>query len=229
MEQIVKANSRTARLHRGIRRAQQGISLLFTIIALVVVMLTALAVTQSIDTSAAIVGNLSFRQDALMASNVASEQAIGWLRGKIATAGALDADLPAEGYYATSLDKLDVTGARTSTSEQLPVVNWDGACGGLAPAAYLDCATTPFTPASIKGNKVQWVITRLCSKVGAEDATNPCARPPGGGGGGGPADRNEPSGSGRLADPQRSPYYRIVVRAQGSRNSVTYTETLVHF
>ncbi|TFY97032.1 pilus assembly PilX family protein [Ramlibacter humi] len=226
----MKAGHRNLRLRRGLKRAQQGISLLFTIIALVVVMLTALAVTHSIDTSAAIVGNLSFRQDALMASNVASEQAVDWLRGKIAVSGALEADLPNEGYYATSRDQLDVTGTRTTAAARLPVVNWDGACLGLESSTYLDCTTLPFTPTSgVKGNKVQWVITRLCGNAGAEDGLNPCARPPSDGSSGGPADRSEPTGAGRLQDPQRSPYYRILVRVQGARNSVTYTETLVHF
>ena len=34
---------------------------------------------------------------------------------------------------------------------------------------------------------------------------------------------------GRLTTGQASPYYRIIVRVEGPRNTVSYTESLVHF
>jgi type IV pilus assembly protein PilX len=212
---------------RSAHCGQRGASLLFVLMALVVLGLAGVALSRSIDTGTLILGNLGFRQDALMASNTGSELAIAWLQATVAGT-ALEADIPARGYYASSMDKLDVTGNKTSATNKLALVNWDGSCGGADPATYLHCDTTPFTGAPINGNTVQWLITRLCDSGGPASGANLCARPSADDAAG-TADRGELSAGGRILKAEPSPYFRILVRVRGPRGTTTYTETLVHF
>jgi Tfp pilus assembly protein PilX len=211
----------------GARRAQQGISLIFALMALVILGLGAVALTRSIDSGTLVMGNLSFKQDALVASGSGAEEAMQWLQTNN-TGTNLNEDVPDRGYYASSIDRLDPAGTRTSTSNPLPVVNWDANCLGLDAGTYSSCTVRPYRGVDVNANRVQWVITRLCDGPGAPSGANLCARPSAGGGGG-PKDRGELQPGGRLTGTVASPYFRIIVRVEGPRNTVSYTESLVHF
>ena len=67
-------------LSRATRRAQRGMSMLFALMALVILGLGAVALTRSVDTGTLIMGNLGFKQDTLAASSSGAEQAIAWLQ-----------------------------------------------------------------------------------------------------------------------------------------------------
>jgi Tfp pilus assembly protein PilX len=208
------------------RRTQRGVSMLFTLMAMVILGFGAVALTRSVDTGTLIMGNLSFRQDAVMSSSSGAEEAIAWLATK-QSGNTLNADIEASGYYASAIEGLDPTGTRTSSSNKLPIVNWDGACMGLSNTEYSTCTITPVTGADVNGNKVKFVITRLCDSVGVPTGTNLCIRPA-------VAASNNVRDRGQLRGPRLTqgiagPYYRIIVRVQGPRNTVSYTESLVHF
>jgi type IV pilus assembly protein PilX len=210
-----------------LRRAQRGLSMLFTLMALVVLAFGAVALTRSVDTGTLIMGNLGFKQDALVSASTGAEQAVGWLQTNIAGT-TLNANDPDHGYYASSIDKLDPTGTHTSTTNKLPLVNWDGDCTGAVLGTFENCDVLPFTGSNVNGNKVQWVITRLCDNVGAPSGTNLCVRP---------AvaatstalERGELNPGGRISTGIASPYFRVIVRVEGPRNTVSFTETLIHF
>lgn len=212
---------------RAVRGSQRGISLLFALMSLVILGFAAVALTRSVDTGTLIMGNLAFKQDAVFASSSGAEEAMTWLKANINSA-ALNSDDLANGYYASSKDKLDVTGNKTSATNKLAVVNWMGNCGGVDAANYDSCSVLPFTGTKVNGNQIQWIITRLCDTTGAAGGSNLCVRP---------AttatstasERGELTAGGRISAGIASPYYRIVVRAEGARNTVSYTETLVHF
>lgn len=209
------------------RRLQRGVTLLFALMALVVLGFAAVALTRSVDTGTLIMGNLGFKQDTMVAGGSGAEQAIAWLKTNVG-GNALDGDLPANGYYASSRDKLDPTGGKTSAANRLPLVNWDGNCQGAASGSYDNCDALASTGADVNGNKIQWVITRLCDSVGSASGANRCARPA-------TAststsrERGELTPGGRISSAVASPYFRIVVRIAGPRNTVSYTESLVHF
>lgn len=206
---------------------QRGISLLFALMALVVIGFAAVALTRSVDTGTLIMGNLSFKNDTLVASSAGAEQAVTWLQANI-NSTALDADQTASGYYASSRDQLDPTGGKTSATDKRPLVNWDGTCQGAAAGTYENCEVLPFTGTAVNGNKVQWVITRLCDTTGVPGGSNLCIRPA-------TAttsttsERGELTSGGRISSAVASPFYRIIVRIEGPRNTVSYTETLLHF
>ena len=210
-----------------VRPAQRGISLLFALMALVILTFGAIALVRSVDTGTLVMGNLSMKQDTLAASSSASEQAIAWLQTNI-NGSTLDSNNPAAGYYASSLDKLDPTGNLTSSTTPLSLVNWDGNCNGAADGTYATCDTLAFTGNPVNGNKVQWVITRLCDQTGASSGTNLCVRPASNATSTA-NDRGELQPGGRISATIAGPYYRIITRVEGPRSAVSYTESLVHF
>ena len=209
------------------RRAQRGLSLLFALMALVILGFGAVALTRSVDTGTLIMGNLAMKEDTLLAGSSASEQAIAWLSSN--TGGAtLDANDPAHGYYASSIDKLDPTGNHSTADNKLSLVNWDGSCNGADGSTYETCDVLPFTGTAVNGNKVQWVITRLCDQVGAPSGTNLCVRPAASSTSTA-LERGELQPGGRISSGISGPYYRVIVRVEGPRNTVSYTESLLHF
>lgn len=63
----------------GLAMKQRGVVLFFTLIALVVMSLAAVALIRSVDTSTMIAGNLAFRQSATSSGDSGIEAAIAWL------------------------------------------------------------------------------------------------------------------------------------------------------
>jgi type IV pilus assembly protein PilX len=208
------------------RAAQRGISLLFALMALVILGFGAVALTRSVDTGTLIMGNLAFRQDAMTSSNKGSEAAFTWLATNVKPADYLNSDRADFGYSAASIDSLDPFATRTSAANKLAIVDWDGKCMGLASTAYAKCVK-PYTGTDVNGNTVKWLITRLCLNSGTPSSPNVCSRPPTTASSTA-SDRGELSG-GRISGGVASPYYRVIVRVEGVRNTVTMTESMIHF
>ncbi len=217
---------------RGVQRSaahgtQRGISLLFALMALVVISLAAVALVRSVDTSSLVIGNLGFKQDATAAASQAAEQAVAYINA--ADAATLQQDVVASGYYAASRDSLDVTGLG-STSATRDAVDWnqDG-CKLYASGTYRTCVKPVATEISLNNgaNKARYIITRLCSAVG-DPSTVDCATPLGsaltGGGNKGATDYGHLKSTTQVVNAQ---YYRIVVRSTSARGTVSFTETMV--
>ncbi|MGI9135049.1 MAG: pilus assembly PilX family protein [Rhodoferax sp.] len=207
--------------------------MLVALVSLLIIMLATLAMVRSVDTGTQVVGNLGFKQDATEVAGVGAEQALAWLSNKTANSGGdLNADIPAEGYYASSVDTLDPTGANTTAALPLRLIDWDAdGCGAVAAGTFFDCTITPKgnnPTITINGNRVAWVITRLCEKAAPPDVTNRCNQPivvsttTA-------SDRGSLESGGRISASVSGPYYRVIVRAVGPRNSVSFTETIAHF
>jgi type IV pilus assembly protein PilX len=214
--------------HPDRRRAQRGASMLFAIMTLVVMSLASVALVRSVDVGTLIAGNLSFKQDATAAAGLVTAEAVAALDQR-RLAGLLDVDDPAQGYYASSLENLDPTGGSTSAANPMAVVDWrgDGGCSYVAAANFTDCVQAKLgTP--VRGSTVRWVITRLCKDPAVQSPTNPCAKPPSLSTSTA-SDRGALNMGGRISGATASPYYRIVVRTEGARNTVSFTEVMVHF
>ena len=207
---------------------QRGISLLFAIMTLVVMSLSAVALLRSVDVAALIAGNLGFKQDATAASAVVTSEAIAALDQR-RLAGLLNSDDAAGGYYASSLDNLDPTGASTSAANKMFIVDWlgDGASSNATAGTFATCVQAKLgTP--VRGSTVRWVITRLCKSAAAQSPTNPCAKSSTSSGAVASA-RGVLSAGGRITGASSSPYYRIIVRTEGARKTVSFTEAVIHF
>ncbi len=210
-------------------RSQRGLSLLYALLALVALSFGAVALVRSVDTGALVLGNLGFKQEATAAGDQATRVALAWLG---ASPPSLYNDTPDEGYYAASLNNLDVTGTQSTLSSRA-LINWNGDDCAYAPAGSYTggCNITPNdTPITVGGNTARYVILRLCADRGAPDAAgNTCLKAAG-------SAVTETTQNDALSyKRQRIPassssiHYRIVVRVDGARNTTSYTETIVHF
>lgn len=216
-------------------RPARGVSLIFSLITLGVLSLAAVALIRSVDTGATILGNLGFKQDTQMAADEATRLALTWVGPRL-NGTTLHSDQVNNGYWSANVPLLDATNSNAANNARA-VVDWTGGTtcsayaagsfnGGCLPSADAKSLTGGNLPSSVAA---RYVILRLCESAGDPKIVG-CARPI----------RASTSDSGekdevRIGQGQRlttstlSEYYRIIVRTQGPRNTVTFTETLVHF
>ncbi len=213
------------------RSAQRGVSLVFSLITLVALSLAAVALIRSVDTGATILGNLSFKQDTLLAADEAARRAISWLdvnRGGTT----LNSSIEAQGYRAMTVTRLDATGTRTGDNQRA-VIDWNmNDCDEHPSTSYANCIKPLAAAMSLGPNNVEarWLIVRVCSAEGDPTlSTVACSRPITAS-----AAPTQEKGEMNYTDPKLqqivlSQYFRVIVRARGARNTVSVTETLVHF
>ena len=178
---------------------QRGVVLFIALIALVVMSLAAVALIRSVDTSTIIAGNLAFKQSATASADSGMESAIAWLASNPVTI----ADIPANGYYATS-----VADAKTlvDVDANTKVATGSGIAAG--------------TDAS--GNTIRYVIQRMCNATGAVNTAN-CLF--GSSSDAGCVRVGDPACSGDLV---LSPMYRVTSRVTGPKNTVSYTQAFIY-
>jgi Tfp pilus assembly protein PilX len=192
----------TSTLNSKSRSAKQaGVVLFIALIALIVMSLAAVALIRSVDTNTMIAGNLSFKQSALISADSGVETALGWLKNQ----SALDGNLNAQGYYATSADD-----AKT-----------------LADSSNAKLATGSNINAGLdrSGNTIQYIIQRMCKNAGAAD-TSHCLYGPAG------EDENSKShcdlSNPCLGEPTGALLYRITTKVTGPKNTVSYSQAFVY-
>jgi Tfp pilus assembly protein PilX len=187
----------------------RGAVLFIALIVLVAMSLAGIAIMRSVDTATLIAGNLAFKQGTVQSSDNGIEQAYQWL---LANRVSLWTNNPGQAYQSGYATPVWTSGA-----------TWASAVN-LGPDAA--------------GNTISYQIHRLCNcadtTYNGVSATcpqgNQCAldNPSGTGAPPPPAAGDsfvvEP-GRGYLQDPKV--YYRITVRTQGPRNTVSYIQAMV--
>jgi hypothetical protein len=201
----------------------------FSLITMAALSLAAVALIRSVDTGASILGNLSFKQDTVMAADAATRVAVDWLTSQ-QLSPTLQANAAADGYVASHVLKLDVTG--TSADASRTVIDWRGGtnCSAYPSGTFSGgCLPSKAVSGSSNGVTARYVIVRLCEAAGDPNTVS-CARPINESVSNN-VERDEVrlGGGARLVTTTLSQYFRILVRAEGGRKTVTYTETLVHF
>jgi Tfp pilus assembly protein PilX len=136
---------------------QRGVSLFFALVCLVSIMLAAVALVRSVDTSTLISGNLAFQQSATASSDAGTEAAITWLATVEAANTAknvlndpshpFNVDDATKGYY-SSLDP-----AKSLTASSGSRFLWDSTD---SKALAIDSS----------GNTTSYVIQRMCRTPG---------------------------------------------------------------
>lgn len=212
-------------------RRQRGLSLVFALMTLVALGLAAVALIRSVDNGTLVLGNLGFKQDTLLASDDAVRTALDWLNSNAASTTLNSNGAAGTGYYATVDMNLDPTGTTTPASRVL--IDWDNDnCAYATAGSFASCikASNPELPLP-NSVTARYVIVRLCNSTGAiTDANVHCAKPLTAG-----TATASRRGSFSYADTRptpvasASPYYRVLVRTKGGRDTVTFIETLVHF
>jgi Tfp pilus assembly protein PilX len=189
-------------------RRQRGAVLFIALIVLVAMTLAGIAIMRSVDTATLIAGNLAFKQGTIQSSDNGIEDAYQWL---LANRPTLWTTNLTRGYYSSR------PGAEP---------NWND------PATWASAYGVPGPDAA--GNTVSYVIHRMCNCPDipyngncAGGAANQCALsiavgaalPPAAG------DSFVVGAPGFLQDPQV--YYRITVRTQGPRSTVSHVQSMV--
>lgn len=202
---------------------QQGISLFIVLIALILMSLSAVGLIRMVDTSSLVAGNLAFKQGATSAADRAVEEAIQWL----ATAATNDDNANA-GYYSTSYTALDISGKSTDTTRVL--VDWKRDNCAYASASTYSTCIRPAAANSVNGYATQYLITRMCKTTGDVNAPgNSCLKPLSNTSSTPPAKGSLDYTNYTRFSSTAGPYFRIAVRSEGPRNTVSYTETYIHY
>jgi len=188
------------------RRGQQGIVIIVAIIAMVAMAFAVAAMLRTATASQGIAGNLAFKKNATSAGDLGVEQARNWLVGQ--TSLQLSNDQAANGYYST-----------WSTNFDPLTYNWTP--GTNAVEATVDDGS---------GNRVMYVIHRLCSITGSFNlpAQN-CVRPSSlNNTGAGSAFGTGGGGAGAVVIVTPRPYFRITSRIEGPRNTLSYVQVIMY-
>jgi type IV pilus assembly protein PilX len=221
----------------AVRSEQRGVSLLFAMLSLVAMSLAMMALVRATDTGSRLMGNIGFKQDATAAADRATRVAVDWLT---LNKTGLSLDMAGQGYYASTQelaqDGITLQGPIDATGQQLvgisnrQLIDWDGDhCASAVVGTFSTCTLLSNSAGTINGNLARYVVIRLCAKSGdpALDASISCVQRP-------PVkcvQTKDMNGypPDKLPCPAPSAYYRVVVRVLGARNTVSFTETIVHF
>jgi Tfp pilus assembly protein PilX len=192
------------------RRSNRGSALVFSLIALVILMLGGIALIRSVDTTNVIAGNFGFKQAATQVSDTATELAITDLTTNILATSA-EAHI-ANRYFATT---------QPINSQGIPTtINW--ATVPCRDGTNPDLATTVSCAGGAE-YRVQYVIERLCvGTLPITDIQSYClADTPTGGG--------SKKSQATIFTKATAVYYRITARALGPRNAESIVQTVIAF
>lgn len=228
----------TARSYPIHQSTQRGVSLIFALVALVVMLLGALALVRNVDTATQLLGNLGFKQDATSAADKVSRQAADWL---VANKAALNSDIADKGYYAsnqeyaadgiTARDPIDVTGNQLAGLAQRQLIDWEkNSCASAAAGSFSACTIVPIDAVAVNGNTASYVILRMCNKTGERGTEGVTCSVPMNTSKTSSNDRGETNYANiQVSNSMAETYFRILVRIKGARNNTfSFTETIVH-
>jgi type IV pilus assembly protein PilX len=188
-------------------RRERGIVLFVALIVLVVMALTGLAMIRQSGTGLSIAGNLGMRQNAVRGADLGTEAANTWLLGLLNTPGALDANVPGQGYFSDwgTTDPTRLTGDPT-------LYDWTG--------------SVLVTGDDGVGNEVRYIVERLCQtpNEGIGVAGQECVQSPQGVTDKSGTCDNYPKG---CFAQTMSVHYRVSSRVKGPRNTISYIQVML--
>lgn len=193
-------------------RGQRGVVLFIALIVMVALSLAGVALVRSVDTTMAVVGNLGFRQAALLPANLAVEEANAALFKDAAPSGVATiidktADLPGQNYFAWLQPGADARG--------VPVKLQKKANFTLPRILYPDTA---------KDFEVRYVIERMCVAAGPATVGNCDMMAPKQGAG---TTIGVSPGGKPLPPPPQIPFYRLTVRVDGPKNTTAFLQAML--
>jgi|EndMetStandDraft_4_1072995.scaffolds.fasta_scaffold106702_2 Tfp pilus assembly protein PilX len=197
-----------------LNQTQRGVVLLFALIALLVLMIGAVALVRSFNTTLFNTGNIAFKKDLQNQSERAAKLVFTALstNGALSTPALRGANRPAQNYSAMALE---------SNAKGIPLaLLTNTAFGGVGdPANDISIAD--------QGVTIRYVVDRLCTQVGDETVIDPsaCVTTSGGAKDDGSADDPRGSERGNAMPQQGQIIYRLTVRARGPRTTEAYFQS----
>lgn len=194
----------------GAASRQKGmVATLIALVVLVATLLAAMTLMRSVDTANAIAGSMTFRQGAMQEA----ERAYQDIRVKLDSTFApptSNSDDPTKGYYAS------LQAATSTARPDIPDVLLNKTAGKVI--GPMDDSGT--------GNKVFYIVERLCPTSNTEATVNTCIVPGTAISGG--------TSSNLTTDPGipfnttgSAAAFRLTVRVDGPRNAVAYVQTII--
>lgn len=199
MDNMRKSEPRVRPLN-GPRRQRGMIAMIIAIIVLVSTLLAVIGLMRSVDTGNLIAGSLTFRQGVVQEA----ERAYLAAKASIPFGIATDTDNTAVGYYA-SLQAAD------SARKDIPgILTGDDPTGGVE------------MPAAENGNKVRYMVERLCRTAGTFAEKGNCIVP-----GAYTTGGTNDEASSLIAPGSALAAYRLTVRVDGPRRALAYVQTII--
>jgi Tfp pilus assembly protein PilX len=201
-------------------RPQNGLVLVLALIVLAALSLAAVGLMRGVLSSNRVAGNLAYQEAAVHAADVGVETAIAWLEQK-----SRETVPGAAGSPPSNGNKLwgNITKASGETynylatrSDPAASQTWDSFWQTLATNGVLNDL-----PTDALGNKVSFVIHRLCANAGSPISSR-CEIAPAQAVIGDGGKRRDPPISGIGAV-----YYRITVKVQGPRNATSFIQAMI--
>jgi len=186
-------------------RQQRGIVLFIALIVMVALSLAAVALVRSVDTTNAVIGNLSFRMASILPGNLAVETAAAALFQDQDIANAirianLNADFPGENYYASK---------QAEDSRGVPATLQKKSAYPFAVLQANDSTTGQNT-------EIRYVIERMCIAAGPPTPATCDLLPP------------KFTSAGTLNESPfvfpGAPFYRVTIRVDGPQNTASFLQ-----
>lgn len=209
-----------------VQRKQQGSILLVTIVIVLMMMIASIGLMRSIESGNVAAANIAMAQNNQLVADWGVERGFEWLYNNRTN---LDNNNASNGYYAIHT----VAGGFLSDANWLDAAKWAG-------AKVYNSGTTPAPPA---GYTVRVIINRMCENAGAVNASGQsCSK--------GATTQSTPgskkikignteyvigtaaeiggsAGGGAVYSVPGNIYYRVTVRVEGPRNSLSVVQSML--
>lgn len=199
---------------------QRGVVLFIVLLVMVVMALAAAALVRSVDVGNLAAGNLSFKQGALSATDIGVEAAIARFRtgGALASSLTTESNIATQAYFAT----IQPTDARGVPTALLNPATFDAAHAGNCFWANATWSSSPkactASAASSDLGQVRFLIDRQCTVEGPYNDT--ACNYIGQTGATGGSDNTTHTGV------ENAPVYRVTVRVDGPKNTVSFSQVV---
>ncbi len=203
---------------------QRGVVLFFTLIALVVMSLAAVALIRSVDTSTMIAGNLAFKQTATTSGDAGIEAAINWLNTIQNQMVANGQNIYLDPGAALTFNQTNQTTVPGYYSSSTPVANLTN--GTIS----WDNTNSALVGTDLSGNTIRYIIERMCMLPNQVPSAQNClfATPVTTLGSQAVVAADQVcQGAGCLSSAQ-SPQLRITAQVAGPKNTYSYVQTFVY-
>ncbi len=196
------------------RQRQHGVTMLFGLIALAIMMIGAAAMVRSMNTSMAMSGNLGFKRDLTNQAERATAAVLALMNtGTLSAEAAREQHALASNYRATILP---------TNAQGIPTALVEDGTFGTAGSSGNDITVAD------QGVVLRYVVDRLCLNTGPADGSHCQMSDPGAPMGGSAsetlrADDSAASGGGGVLP--RQTVYRLSIRVNGPRNTQAYFQT----
>ena len=195
-------------------RRQRGVTMLFGLIALAIMMIGGAAMVRSMNTSASMAGNLGFKRDLTNQAERATAKVLALMK-----AGALQAESSRE----------DHATAHNYSATLLPT-NAQGIPQALVDESQFSEKGSTVNDISVVEQAValRYLVDRLCADKGAANGGHCQMSDPGAPMGGNASDAllaEDPAAGGGGGVLQRQTVYRLSIRVTGPRNTEAYFQT----